>query len=202
MWLYVLNCNTCFSCLDQQSPGREFLLRVSYLEIYNEVYYLNKFECCTIFINFFNACIWSYFIWLLNRVLVWFTLWFYLDWLGPSQKGSCLIILLGMHLHFIYSYTFFLKFLLATIFLVMQNLYFPEVVAPIYTCLFYGHIRLLSLIFLSWRSKQNLMSFSMLRLSIFLYYMDRFNQYISLQVINDLLDPTGQNLRVREDAQV
>ena len=107
MWLYVLNCNTCFSCLDQQSPGREFLLRVSYLEIYNEVYYLNKFECCTIFINFFNACIWSYFIWLLNRVLVWFTLWLYLDWLGPSQKGSCLIILLGMHLHFIYSYTFF-----------------------------------------------------------------------------------------------
>jgi hypothetical protein len=25
---------------------------------------------------------------------------------------------------------------------------------------------------------------------------------LSLQVINDLLDPTGQNLRVREDAQV
>lgn len=25
---------------------------------------------------------------------------------------------------------------------------------------------------------------------------------LSLQVINDLLDPTGQNLRIREDAQV
>jgi hypothetical protein len=32
--------------------------------------------------------------------------------------------------------------------------------------------------------------------------MDKFNLYISLQVINDLLDPIGQNLRVREDAQV
>jgi len=26
--------------------------------------------------------------------------------------------------------------------------------------------------------------------------------FITLQVINDLLDPTGQNLRIREDAQV
>nr|CAB3494204.1 unnamed protein product [Digitaria exilis] len=33
------------------------------------------------------------------------------------------------------------------------------------------------------------------------YYIDRFNLDISWQVINDLLDPTGQNLRVREDAQ-
>ena len=138
-----------------------------------------------------------------------------------TQQGSCLIhsmVLSWLAWPFTKGFLFdnstwnalalylliyiFLKFLLATIFLVMQNLYFPEVVAPIYTCLFYGHIRLLSLIFLSWRSKQNLMSFSMLRLSIFLYYMDRFNQYISLQVINDLLDPIGQNLRVREDAQV
>ena len=34
------------------------------------------------------------------------------------------------------------------------------------TCFFYGHIRLLSLVFLSWRSEQNLMSFSMPTLSI------------------------------------
>jgi hypothetical protein len=43
---------------------------------------------------------------------------------------------------------------------------------------------------------------SILLFTFSLYYMDRFNLYISFQVINDLLDPTGQNLRVREDAQV
>jgi len=143
-----------------------------------------------------------------------------------TQQGSCLIhsmVLSWLAWPFTKGFLFdnstwnalalylliyiFLKKFAGYNFFIMQNLYFPEVVAPmLYKYLppvfFYGHIRLLSLIFLSWRSKQNLMSFSMLRLFIFLYYMDRFNQYISLQVINDLLDPTGQNLRVREDAQV
>ena len=34
------------------------------------------------------------------------------------------------------------------------------------------------------------------------YLLFFFYCYLSLQVINDLLDPTGQNLRIREDAQV
>jgi hypothetical protein len=40
----LLDCGTFLYYLDKQSPGREFLLRVSYLEIYNEVCYLHQFE--------------------------------------------------------------------------------------------------------------------------------------------------------------
>jgi hypothetical protein len=40
----LLDYGTFIYYLDKQSPGREFLLRVSYLEIYNEVCYLHQFE--------------------------------------------------------------------------------------------------------------------------------------------------------------
>lgn len=37
---------------------------------------------------------------------------------------------------------------------------------------------------------------------MFQIFVTRTLLYLFYQVINDLLDPTGQNLRVREDAQV
>ena len=40
------------------------------------------------------------------------------------------------------------------------------------------------------------------RLSVGIFNEDNSDIYTLLQVINDLLDPAGQNLRVREDAQV
>ena len=48
-------------------------------------------------------------------------------------------------------------------------------------------------------SSQNGLCFHDFYLLFFFFF---FYCYLSLQVINDLLDPTGQNLRIREDAQV